>query len=105
MKIKLAGAAGLAGAFVAGMLVATALERRDGRGGGEDAGGGKRRGSKLIVQKVLSPTVSDEDIALLRKDIRAMKMQVIGQNMSLSEPSRGRSSGPSTNTTRTTCMK
>ena len=30
--------------------------------------------------------MSDEDIVLLRKDIRAMKMQVIGQNMSLSDP-------------------
>jgi hypothetical protein len=29
--------------------------------------------------------VTDEDIALLRQDVRAMKMQVIGQNMSLSD--------------------
>jgi hypothetical protein len=34
---------------------------------------------------VISPTVTDADIALLRKDLRAMKMQVIGQNMSLSD--------------------
>jgi hypothetical protein len=85
MKGKLAGAAGLAGAFVAGMLVATALS------GGMAAAGAKTlgtpaQGQQVIVQKVISPTVSDEDIALLRKDIRAMKMQVIGQNMSLSEP-------------------
>src|SRR5215467_8850609 len=40
---------------------------------------------QIRVQKVISPTVTDEDIALLRKDIRAMKLQVIGQNMSLSD--------------------
>jgi hypothetical protein len=40
---------------------------------------------QVIVQRVISPSVSDEDIALLRRDLRAMKMQVIGQNMSLSE--------------------
>jgi hypothetical protein len=85
MKGKLTGAVGLAGAFVAGMLVATAL------GAGLSAAGAKtlgaaEQGQQVVVQRVLSPTVSDEDIALLRKDIRAMKMQVIGQNMSLSEP-------------------
>jgi hypothetical protein len=85
MKGKLTGAAGLAGAFVAGMLVATAL------GAGLSAAGAKtlgaaEQGQQVVVQRVLSPTVSDEDIALLRKDIRAMKMQVIGQNMSLSDP-------------------
>jgi hypothetical protein len=83
MKSKLAGAAALAGAFVAGMLVATAWS------GGMAAAGAKtpdewEQGQQVILQKVLSPTVSDEDIALLRKDIRAMKMQVIGQNMPLS---------------------
>jgi hypothetical protein len=40
---------------------------------------------QVIVQRVISPSVSDEDIALLRRDLRAMKMQVIGENMSLSE--------------------
>jgi hypothetical protein len=83
MKCKLTGVAGLAGAFVAGMVVATVL------GGGMAAAGAKTpgadaQGQQVILQKVLSPTVSDEDIALLRKDIRAMKMQVIGQNMPLS---------------------
>jgi hypothetical protein len=85
VKCKLTGAAGLAGAFVAGMLVATML------GGGMAPAGAKTleaetqaQGQQVILQKVLSPTVSDEDIALLRKDIRAMKMQVIGQNMPLS---------------------
>ena len=88
MKGKLTGAAGLAGAFVAGMVVATVL------GGGMAAAGAKTpgaaaQGQQVILQKVLSPTVSDADIALLRKDIRAMKMQVIGQNMSLSDEEAG----------------
>jgi hypothetical protein len=78
MKCKMTGAAGLAGAFVAGMMVATAL-------GGGMAGAGAAQGQQVTVQRVISPTVTDEDIALLRKDLRAMKMQVIGQNMSLSE--------------------
>jgi hypothetical protein len=81
MKIKMTGAAGLAGAFVAGMAVATAL------GGGMAAAGAKTQaaGQQVIVQRVISPTVTDADIALLRQDIRAMKMQVIGENMSLSD--------------------
>ena len=84
MKCKITGAAGLAGAFVAGMVVATAL------GGGMAAGEAKTPGAavqeqQVTVQRVISPTVTDEDIALLRRDLRAMKMQVIGQNMSLSE--------------------
>jgi hypothetical protein len=84
MKCKMMGAAGLAGAFVAGMVVATAL------GGGMVTVGAKTRGTlaqaqQVIVERVITPTVTDEDIALLRKDLRAMKMQVIGQNMSLSD--------------------
>jgi hypothetical protein len=84
MKCKIAGGAGLAGAFVAGMVVATALS------GGMAAGEAKTLGAavqqqQVTVQRVISPTVSDEDIALLRRDLRAMKMQVIGQNMSLSD--------------------
>jgi hypothetical protein len=84
MKCKIAGAAGLVGAFVAGVVVATAL------GGGMAVGEAKTPGAtvqeqQVTVQRVISPTVSDEDIALLRRDLRAMKMQVIGQNMSLSE--------------------
>ena len=84
MKCKIAGAAGLAGAFVAGMVVATAL------GAGMAAGEAKTLGAaaqeqRVTVQRVISPTVTDEDIALLRQDLRARKMQVIGQNMSLSE--------------------
>jgi len=81
MKRKMTGAAGLAAAFVAGMLVATAL-------GGGMAGAGaaaQGQGQQVIVQKVITPTVTEDDITLLRKDLRAMKMQVIGQNMSLSE--------------------
>jgi hypothetical protein len=84
MKRKITGAAGLAAAFVAGMVVATAF------GGGITAGKAKTPGAavqeqQFTVQRVISPTVTDEDIALLRQDIRAMKMQVIGQNMSLSD--------------------
>ena len=84
MKGKMTGTAGLAGAFVAGMVVATAL------GWGLAAAGAKtprtNAGQEVTVQRVISPTVTEEDIALLRQDLRAMKMQVIGQNMSLSDP-------------------
>ena len=84
MKLTMTGAAGLAAAFVAGMLVATAL------GWGISAAGAKTLGAaaqqqQVTVQKVITPTVTDEDITLLRKDLRAMKMQVIGQNMSMSD--------------------
>jgi hypothetical protein len=84
MKSKLTGAAGLAGAFVAGMVVATALGGWMAAAGAKTPGSGVQ-GQQVTVQKVISPTVTDEDIALLRHDIRAMKMQVIGQNMSLSD--------------------
>ena len=83
MKCKTTGAAGLVVAFVAGMLVAAAL------GGAMAAAGPQTRaaaqGQDVTLQRVFSPTVTDEDIALLRKDVRAMKMEVIGQNMSLSD--------------------
>jgi hypothetical protein len=84
MKRKMTGAAGLACAFVAGMVVATML------GWGLTTARAKTPGpaaqaQDLTVQTVITPTVTDEDIALLRKDLRAMKMQVIGQNMSLSD--------------------
>jgi hypothetical protein len=85
MKSKITAAAGLAVGFVAGMVVATAL------GGGMAAAGAKTQeakaqGQQVIVQRVMSPTVTDADIAMLRQDIRAMKLQVMGQNMALSEP-------------------
>jgi hypothetical protein len=79
MKCKMTGAAGLAGAFVAGVVVATAL------GWGMGGAGAAAQGQQVTVQRVISPTVTDEDIVLLRQDLRARKMQVIGQNMSLSE--------------------
>jgi len=84
MKRKITGAMALAGAFAAGMLVATAL------GWGITAGEAKTPGAvvqekQVTVQQVIKPNVTDEDIALLRKDLRAMKMQVIGENMSLSD--------------------
>ncbi len=80
MNSKWTAAAGLAGAFIAGMIVATAL------GGGMAAARAEPLGQQVTVQTVFSPRVTDADIALLRQDIRAMKMQVIGQNMSLSDP-------------------
>jgi hypothetical protein len=83
MKRKMTGATGLAGAFVAGMVVATALG--GGMAGEMARAGAAAQAQQVTVHKVISPTVTDEDIALLRKDLRAMKMQVIGQNMSLSE--------------------
>jgi hypothetical protein len=84
MKGKMTGAAGLALAFVAGMVVATAL------GSGMAAAAAKTpeavvQGQQVAVPMVISPTVTDEDITLLRRDLRAMKMQVIGQNMPLSD--------------------
>ena len=83
MKSKLKGTAGLAGAFVAGMMVAGAF------GGGMFAAGEKTRpaaqGQQVIVERVINPSITDEDIALLRQDLRAKKMQVIGENMSLSD--------------------
>ncbi|HXX56261.1 MAG TPA: hypothetical protein VEJ17_00545 [Candidatus Nitrosotalea sp.] len=81
MQSKMKGVAGLVGAFVAGMVVATVL------GGGMAAAGAKTKtqGQQITVQRVMRPTVTDADIALLRQDIRAMKMQVIGENMSLSD--------------------
>lgn len=83
MKSKLKGTAGLAGAFVAGMVVATALF---GWGAaGSKMPGERDPGRQVTVPSVISPTITDEDIVLLRQDLRAKKMQVIGQNMSLSD--------------------
>ena len=84
MNSKMTGPAGLAVAFLAGAMVATAL------GGGMAAAGAKTQaavvqGQQVTVHRVISPTVTDQDIALLRQDIRAMKMRVIGENMSLSD--------------------
>jgi hypothetical protein len=61
------------------MLVATLL------GWGIAGVGASAHGQQVKVERIITPTVTDEDIALLRKDLRAMKMQVVGQNMSLSE--------------------
>jgi hypothetical protein len=84
MNSKMTGPAGLAVAFLAGAVVATAL------GGGMAAAGAKTQaavvqGQQVTVHRVISPTVTDQDIAMLRQDIRAMKMRVIGENMSLSD--------------------
>ena len=84
MNSKMTGPAGLAVAFLAGAVVATAL------GGGMATAGAKTQaavvqGQQVTVHRVISPTVTDQDIALLRQDIRAIKMRVIGENMSLSD--------------------
>jgi hypothetical protein len=84
MNSKMTGPAGLVVAFLAGAVVATAL------GGGMAAAGAKTQaaavqGQQVTVHRVISPTVTDQDIALLRQDIRAMKMRVIGENMSLTD--------------------
>ena len=83
MKSKLKGTAGLAGAFVAGMVVATALFGW--AAAGSKMPGERDPGQQVTVPNVINPTITDEDIALLRQDLRAKKMQVIGQNMSLSD--------------------
>ena len=83
MKSKLKGTAGLAGAFVAGMVVATALFGW--AAAGSNMPGERDPGQQVTVPSVISPTITDEDIILLRQDLRAKKMQVIGQNMSLSD--------------------
>ena len=138
MKFKMTGAAGLAGAFLAGMVVATALiggisaaratTRATTRGttlgaaapvnaaapieaSTKDQHGTVQvsviapvattpesdtlwaaaqqaaapQQSVTVQRGIITPTVTDEDIALLRQDLRAKKMQVIGQNMALSE--------------------
>jgi hypothetical protein len=84
MKRKMTGAAGLAGAFIGGMVVATLL------GWGLTTARAKTpsaaaQSQDVTVERLISPRVTDADIALLRKDLRAAKMQVIGQNMSLSD--------------------
>src|SRR6202041_3750080 len=83
MRGKITRAAGLVGAFVAGMLVATAF------GWGVAATRAKTQaagqGQQIAIGQIVTPTVTDADIALLRKDLRAAKMQVIGENMSLSD--------------------
>jgi hypothetical protein len=84
MDCKMTGSAGWAGAFVAGMVVATALCAGMAAAGAKTLGAAAQ-GQEVTVQRIISPTVTDEDIALLRQDLRAMKMQVIGQNMSLSD--------------------
>ena len=83
MKNKLKGKAGLAGAFVAGMMMTTALF------GWASTGSRMPRevdsGQQVTVPNIINPSITDEDIVLLRQDLRAKKMQVIGQNMSLSD--------------------
>jgi hypothetical protein len=84
MKNKLMQSSALAAAFVASVVVSTVL------GGGMLVARTKRQEQQVTVQQVFRPAVTDADIALLRQDIREMKMQVIGQNMSLSDSEAGK---------------
>ena len=84
MKSKMMRVAELAVAFLAGAVIATALV------GGVAGARAKTstpavQGQQVTVQRVINPTVTDADIALLRQDIRAMKMRVIGENLSLND--------------------
>jgi len=84
MKSKMTGPVALALAFLAGVVVAAALS------GGMTAAGAKTQptvaqGQQVTVHRIISPTVTDQDIALLRQDIRSMKMRVIGENLSLTD--------------------
>jgi hypothetical protein len=85
MNSKMMNAAGLVATFVAGMLVATAFGLGTPAAGAKARGGTVAQGQQVIIEKVINPTITDEDIALLRQDLRAKKMQVIGQNMPLSD--------------------
>jgi hypothetical protein len=87
MKSKMTAVMGLLAAFVAGMVVATALSGRVVSAGANTPEGTQQaqHGQQVIVEKVITPVVTDQDIALLRQDLRAKKMQVIGENMSLSD--------------------
>jgi hypothetical protein len=119
MRNRLTGVLALAGAFVAGMVVATllgggvvawgarmqgvsALETESAAGKMAEAGqqelrgqeaqqaqqapqGQKQAGTQVIVDRIISPSVTDADIALLRQDLRAKKMQVIGENLPLTD--------------------
>jgi hypothetical protein len=84
-KSKMMGAAGLAVAFVAGMLVATALSGGTAGARAQTQSQTDAKGQAVTVARVINPMVTDEDIALLRQDLRARKMQVIGANMALTE--------------------
>jgi len=72
MKGKMMGA-GWAAAFVAGVVLATALSGRSASRGAKTQAE-VRQGQQVTVRKIISPTVTDEDIGLLRQDIRAMRM-------------------------------
>ena len=83
MMSKVKETARLVGAFVAGMVMTTALY------GWASAGSRMAReadpGQQVVVPNIINPSISDEDIAMLRQDLRAKKMQVIGQNLSLAD--------------------
>ena len=84
MKSKMMRVAELAVSFLAGAVIATALV-------GGMAGARPKtwapavQEQQVTVHRVINPTVTDADIAMLRQDIRAMKMRVIGENLSLND--------------------
>ena len=84
MKSKMMRVAELAVSFLAGAVIATALV-------GGLAGARPKtwapavQEQQVTVHRVINPTVTDADIAMLRQDIRAMKMRVIGENLSLND--------------------
>jgi hypothetical protein len=83
MKSKLKGTVRLVGAFVAGMVMTSTLF-------GWASARSKIQpeadpGQQVVVPNIINPSITDEDIAMLRQDLRAKKMQVIGQNLSLSD--------------------
>jgi hypothetical protein len=85
MKCKMTGAAGLVGAFVLGMMVSTALIGGMAAAEGENTRRTVAQGQQVTVERIINPTITEEDIALLRQDLRAKKLQVIGENMPLSD--------------------
>jgi len=84
VKSKMMRVAELAVSFLAGAVIATALV-------GGMAGARPKtwapavQEQQVTVHRVINPTVTDADIAMLRQDIRAMKMRVIGENLSLND--------------------
>src|SRR5580704_8908874 len=84
MKSKLEGTVRLVGAFVAGMVMTSALFGWAPARSKIQPEADPRQ--QVVVPNIINPSITDEDIAMLRQDLRAKKMQVIGQNLSLSDP-------------------
>jgi hypothetical protein len=85
VKNKVIAVLALVVAFVGGMAASTVMGAKT-VAAGTNTPRMVGQGQQVTVERIINPSVSDEDIALLRQDLRAKKMQVIGQNMSLSDP-------------------